>query len=533
MSLLHIGWGHYSFFQKQYLLYNIKMKYRFSSILCMSLLMSAVVSSCGGGDDDPIINPTPSPTPTPTPTPTGMYHELYRPQIHYTPARNWVNDPNGMVYVNGVWHLFYQYNPYGNNWGNMSWGHATSKDLVHWEEQATALYRDELGDIFSGSAVIDKDNTAGFGANAVIALYTSAGDHQQQSLAYSTDNGMTFKTYAGNPIIANNDRPDFRDPKVFWHEDSKQWVMTLALGNKWGIDIWTSRDLRSWKYESTFTTDIVRCHNCQWECPDLIQLPVEGTGETKWVLIVNVNPGGPTGGSGTMCFIGDFDGKTFTADDLDYPMWMDYGMDNYAGVTWSNAPEGRKVFIGWMNNWLYSGNVPCDPWRSAFTLPRDLSLVNIGGKPYIASRVSKEVEKAAGSWQNLPADGSVGNPSAYHLQVTIPLDTNVTFSLANEKNENLEFSTNTIYHTLSAKRTSATGVSVSSFSFPSVSGKILGNDNTLTLDIYVDQSSVEVFSADGTFVMTNLVFPSSIYNKAVLPSSATNARYQVFESIWK
>lgn len=501
--------------------------------------MCVTISSCGGGEDDPIINPdpipTPSPTPTPTPSPspTGLYHELYRPQIHYTPAQNWVNDPNGMVYVNGVWHLFYQYNPYGNNWGNMSWGHATSSDLVHWKEQQTALYRDHLGDIFSGSAVIDKNNTAGFGKDAVVALFTSAGDHQQQSLAYSNDGGMTFKTYSGNPIIPNTNRPDFRDPKVFWHEDSQQWVMALALGWSCGIEFWTSRDLTSWKYESTFNTDVKRCLNCQWECPDLIQLPIEGTDQKKWVLIVNVNPGGPSGGSGIMCFVGEFDGKTFIADDLDYPMWMDFGMDNYAGVTWSNAPEGRKVLIGWMNNWLYSGDVPCSPWRSAFTLPRDLSLVNIDGKPFIASKVSKEVEKIAGSWQNLPTNGNIGNPSAYHLQITIPLNENITFSLANDKEEYIEFSTNIIYHTLSAKRTSATGATVNNFSMPSVGGKVLGNSNKVTLDIYVDQSSVEVFSEDGTFAMTNLVFPSSIYNQAKLPASVSNARYQVFESIWK
>lgn len=518
------------------------MYFRSGTILFMSLLTCSAITSCGGGDnEDPIINPIPDPSnpsdpsdpSNPSDPVSGLYHELYRPQIHYTPARNWVNDPNGMVYVNGVWHLFYQYNPYGNDWGNMSWGHATTTDLMHWEEQETVLYRDNLGDIFSGSAVIDKDNTAGFGAGAVIALYTSAGDHQQQSLAYSTDGAMSFKTYEGNPIIGNTDRPDFRDPKVFWHEESHQWVMSLALGWSCGIEFWTSRDLRSWKYASTFTTDVVRCQNCQWECPDLIQLPVEGTNESKWVLIVNVNPGGPTGGSGIMCFVGDFDGTKFTADDLDYPMWMDSGMDNYAGVTWSNAPEGRKVLIGWMNNWAYSGAVPCSPWRSAFTLPRDLSLVSIEGKPFIASHVSKEVDKCAGAWKDVPADGTMGTPAAYHLQLTIPFDANLSFALANDKDERLEFSTNIIYHTLSAKRTSATGATVGSFSMPSVSGKVPGNDNSITLDIYVDQSSVEVFSADGTFVMTNLVFPSSIYNKVILPSSATNARYQVFESIWK
>lgn len=493
--------------------------------------------SCGGGDsDDPIINPTPSPTPNPdpdpepAPVPQGTYSEQYRPQIHYTPAKYWVNDPNGMVYINGTWHLFYQYNPYGNDWGNMSWGHATSTDLVHWKELPVALTKDDLGDIFSGSAVIDKNNTAGFGDNAMVVFYTSAGEYQQQSMAYSTDGGNKFTKYSGNPIIPNNNG-DFRDPKVFWHETSKQWVMTLALGWKCGIDIWTSSDLRSWKHASTFSTDVARCNNCQWECPDLIELPYEGG--TKWVMIVNVNPNGPTNGSGIMCFIGDFDGKTFTADDLKYPMWMDTGMDNYAGVTWSNAPDDRKILLGWMNNWSYSGNVPCSPWRSAFTLPRELSLVNVNGKPFIASKVVKELDKIASAWKDLKSGESLGSPSAYHVQITIPTTEIVSFSLTNEKKEVLEFTTDIIYKNLNAARTSATGACPSSFSMPSVKGALNTSESTVTLDIYVDQSSVEVFSADGTFAMTNLVFPTTIYNKVILPVSATNARYQVFESIWK
>lgn len=502
------------------------------------LVSVALLASCGGGNDDPLFEPTPTPDPTPGPvtpvdpvTPSGAYTELYRPQIHYTPAKNWVNDPNGMVYVNGTWHLFYQYNPYGNDWGNMSWGHATTTDLMHWQEQPVALVRDDLGDIFSGSCVVDKNNTAGFGEGAVVAFYTSAGERQQQSMAYSTDGCKTFTKYSGNPIIANTSLPDFRDPKVFWHEASKQWVMTLALGWDCGIDIWTSNDLRSWKKESTFRTEVKRCHNCQWECPDLIELPYEGG--TKWVLIVNVNPGGPTAGSGIMCFVGEFDGKEFKADDLAYPMWMDTGMDNYAGVTWSNAPGDRKILIGWMNNWAYCGGVPCSPWRSAFTLPRELSLVNVDGKPMIASKVVKEIDNIAGDWKNLTSGASVGSPAAYHVQFTMPLSGNASFSLSNAKNEKLEIGYNTIYKTLCAKRTAATGASPNTFSMPSVNGQVMGNPSSITLDVYVDQSSVEVVSADGTFVMTNLVFPQSIYDTVTLPSGSTGARYRELKSVWK
>lgn len=503
-------------------------------ILCLGIGLFSMYS-CGGGDgDDPIINPTPSPTPNPdpdpepAPVPQGTYSEQYRPQIHYTPAKYWVNDPNGMVYINGTWHLFYQYNPYGNDWGNMSWGHATSTDLVHWKELPVALTKDDLGDIFSGSAVIDKNNTAGFGDNAMVVFYTSAGEYQQQSMAYSLDGGMSFKKYDGNPIISNTTRGDFRDPKVFWHEESKQWIMSLALGWEYKIEFWTSKDLRSWTYASTFSINKKECNGGQWECPDLICLDYKGG--KKWVLIVNLNPGGPKVGSGIMGFVGDFDGKTFTADELDYPMWMDFGMDNYAGVTWSNDPEGRSILIGWMNNWIYSGDVPCNPWRSAFTLPRQISLVEIDGKPYIASKVAKEIENIAGKWQDL-SNGSVGNPAAYHLQITIPTKERGVITLSNEKNEKYELSIDK-YNRLVAERSSATGATLHDFSVQTL-GRIYSSEENVTLDIYVDQSSVEIFTEDGSMAMTNLVFPTSIYNNVTLPASATKARYQVFESIWK
>ena len=386
--------------------------------LATALLIAPVITSCGS--DEPFedsFKPNPNNpsggggTDNPsggggTDNPSGgggtsssSYNELYRPQIHYTPAKNWVNDPNGMVYIDGTWHLFYQYNPYGNGWGNMSWGHATSTDLVHWTEQPTALVPDALGDIFSGSAVYDADNTGGFGKGAMVAFYTAAGAHQQQALAYSTDGGKTFTKYDGNPIIANTTRGDFRDPKVFWHAETKRWVMSLALGWEYGIQFWTSTDLRTWREASTFTTEVGRCKRGQWECPDLLRMNYNG--QEKWVLIVSVNPGGPVIGSGTMYFVGNFDGEKFTADDLGYPLWLDYGLDNYAGVTWSNTPDGRIILIGWMNNWSYSGDVPCDPWRSAFTLPRELSLVDYQGKPVLASRPVKELDKLASDWSTL------------------------------------------------------------------------------------------------------------------------------------
>lgn len=207
---------------------------------------------------------------------TEGYNGLYRPQIHYTPAKNWINDPNGMVYADGVYHLFYQYNPKGNDWGNMSWGHATSSNLIEWKEQAVALERDDLGDIFSGSAVYDVDNTAGFGKGAIVALYTSAGSHQQQSMAYSTDGGKTFVKYDKNPIIANSSESDFRDPKVFWHKETSQWIMALAKGWKYAIEFWGSSDLRKWTKLSSFSTSVNACNKGQWECPDLLRMNYQG-----------------------------------------------------------------------------------------------------------------------------------------------------------------------------------------------------------------------------------------------------------------
>ena len=290
----------------------------------IAVAMTAIIAGCSKDDEykkdyNPLIDDDPKqeqPTDPQQPT-VSQRTEQFRPQIHFTPERNWMNDPNGMVYVDGTYHLFYQYNPQGNDWGNMSWGHATSTDMLHWKEQAVAMTRDELGDIFSGSAVIDKNNTSGFGANAMVIYYTSASGAQQQSMAYSTDGAKTFTRYSQNPVIPNND-DNLRDPKVFWHEESKQWVMALAKGWKMGIDFYTSTDMKNWTFKSNFFVPLSGRPSLQWECPDLISFDYNG--QKKWVLIVSVNPGGPIVGSGTMYFVGQWDGTTFTADERDYPV---------------------------------------------------------------------------------------------------------------------------------------------------------------------------------------------------------------------
>lgn len=484
-----------------------------------------------GQDYNPLIDdPKPEKPDSPPETPTqNNYSEQYRPQIHFTPAKNWMNDPNGMVYVDGIYHLFYQYNPRGNDWGNMSWGHATSTDLIHWNEQDVALTRDEWGDIFSGSIVIDKNNCSGFGSNAMVALYTSASNVQQQSIAYSTDGGKSFTKYSGNPVIKNND-DNLRDPKVFWHEDSKQWVMALAKGWKMGIEFYGSTDLKNWQHLSTFFKELPGRPNIQWECPDLISFDVNGT--RKWVLLVSVNPGGPVLGSGTMYFVGQFDGTTFVADDLSYPLWLDYGMDNYAGVTWSNTGN-RKVLIGWMNNWQYAGAVPCFPWRSAMTLPRELSMVETEGKWLLANKVVGEIDQIAEQWQTVGNTLDVSD--AYQLRLTITLENNAVITLGNNADERFVIALNATDRMISVKRNASTGQTnfSSTFSVPSMRAPLQTTDKIVTLDIFVDQSSVEIFTQDGLTSMTNLVFPKSIYNQLTISGADCKAQVRRLNSIWK
>ena len=454
--------------------------------------------------------------------------EQYRPQVHFTPAANWINDPNGMVYADGVWHLYYQYNPMGNDWGNMSWGHATSTDLIHWNEQAVAMTPNQWGDIFSGSAIVDKDNKAGFGTNAILAFYTASGERQQQCLAYSTDGGITYTQYEGNPVIGNTDRNDFRDPKVFWHAESQKWIMCLALGWEQAVELWSSTNLKNWNYLSTFRSTSPRSNQGQWECPDLVKLPYKD-GE-KWVMIVSNNPGGPNGGSGTEYFLGDFDGTNFIADERDYPLWLDYGSDNYAGVTWSNAPDGRTIMIGWMNNWNYCGNVPCSPWRSAMTLPRELTLKEVNGQPLLSTTVVKELDGIASEWLD-SIDGLCQGGDAYEMKLMLDANEHSVFTVGNGVGEYLEIEVNPGASKVIAKRTSTTGDTSFNgwFSLPSQVAPYDKSVDKLELHIYVDDSSVEIISGDGTTAITCLVFPSLPYDRI---SGIDNLTYRKLTSIW-
>ena len=436
----------------------------------------------------------------------------YRPTYHFSPEWGWMNDPNGMVYKDGEWHLFYQFNPYGSFWGNMHWGHAVSKDLVNWENLGIAIAPDALGAIFSGSAVVDKDNTAGFGKDALIAMYTSDGDNQTQSIAYSLDNGRTFTKYAGNPVIMAADTPDFRDPKIFWHEESRQWKVILAAGQE--VQFYSSDNLKDWTYDSSFGLSYGN-HNGVWECPDLVRLPFEG--KEKWVLILNINPGGPFGGSATQYFVGSYDGKAFKCDDLPtVTRWMDYGKDHYATVTWSNAPEGRTVAIAWMSNWQYANSVPTRQFRSSNSVPRDLSLVKKGKEVILKSTPSKEVEALRGNsvqfgLTTAPVELFDNARKAYELVIrfTLSKKDGATFVLSNESGEQVVLSYDAAVQTFSMDRRGSGNVKFSK-SFAAVTTAPTRVGGKMELRLLVDSASIEAFGED--FSMTNLVFPSSPYN---------------------
>lgn len=451
--------------------------------------------------------------------------EMFRPVYHHTPVYGWMNDPNGMFYKDGVYHLYFQYNPYGSVWGNMHWGHSTSTDLMHWNFEGCAIVPDAWGAIFSGSCVVDHENTAGFGKEAVVAFYTSAkstpwGDIQMQSMAYSLDNGKTFTKYEGNPILTSSEK-DFRDPKVFWYAPGKHWVMILAVGQH--MEIYSSVNLKEWKKESEFGA-MQGAHGGVWECPDLVEIPVEGTREKKWVLICNLNPGGPFGGSAAQYFVGSFDGKKFVNESPTQTKWMDWGKDNYATVTWNNAPDGRCIALGWMSNWQYANHVPTRQYRSANTLARDLTLYREGQELYLKSTPSSEVKKARGKKVSIPSfkvsekhemvNLFEEKQGAYEVEIVIQNAgaSKIAFCLLNDKGEKVS-----MYYDLNRKQfvmdRSESGKVDFSKDFPAVTVAPVNVDKELTLRLFVDRSSIEAFGEDGKFVMTNLVFPSQPYVK--------------------
>jgi len=482
------------------------------------------------------------------------YKEEYRPQFHFSPKEKWMNDPNGLVFNQGVYHLFYQYYPEDIVWGPMHWGHAVSEDLVHWKHRPIALYPDEHGYIFSGSAVVDKKNTSGFGANGktpLVAIFTyhsmegeKAGrkDFQTQGIAYSLDNGDTWKKYKNNPVILNDGIKDFRDPKVFWHEPSDSWILILVAGDH--AKFYSSKNLKDWSYLSDFGKS-QGAHGGVWECPDLFPLKVEGSNEEKWVLIISINPGAPNGGSGTQYFVGDFDGTTFTSDQKN-PKWFDYGTDNYAGVTYNNVPEEERIFIGWMSNWDYARDTPTKKWRSAMTVPRKLSLHKVADDYFLAnypidkisgltnSTLVNEVEVAANTSDTLQVEGL--NQSEIRLRTAAK---NFKLLFKNELDEAFVMTMDSDNQIFSVDRTLSGKVDFQEdFGAKKHVAPLNGiGGDVKEFKILMDWSSMELFVDQGMLSMTEQIFPTSPYHTLIIVNEDKQAPITIesikkMQSVW-
>lgn len=500
--------------------------------------------------------------------------DYYRPSYHFTPLYGWMNDPNGMVYKDGEYHLYFQYNPYGSKWGNMHWGHAVSRDLIHWEHLDPAIARDPVGHIFSGSSVVDKKNTAGFGKDAIIAIYTnnSVNHDEVQCIAYSNDNGRTFTKYEGNPVLTPFDGlKDFRDPKVFWYEKDKCWFMIVSADKE--TRFYKSKNLKKWDYVSAFGKGLGQ-QPCQYECPDFFQLPVNGDEKNKkWVMTMNINPGCWFGGSATEYFVGDFDGKNFTCPDANEVKWLDWGKDHYATVTFSNTGS-RVLAITWMSNWQYANLTPFKQNRGANGLPRELKLYEKNGKYYISEDVAPEALALRKSTKELGsqtvegekafAGATSGMEGAFEIEADVTADANgiAGIELYNNKRERTliyidmkdgkvvmdrtesgltDFGKQSVPHDIELawdKQRAAEGKQPAriensinyknDFALATWAPLSLCQEGkkTFHLDIFADKSSIELFVDGGRIAMTNLVFPVAPYENVKLYSQGGKAEFQ-------
>jgi fructan beta-fructosidase len=466
-----------------------------------------------------------------------IYKEPFRPQFHFSPEKNWMNDPNGMVYYKGVYHLFYQYYPEDIVWGPMHWGHATSTDLIHWQEKDIALFPDKLGMIFSGSAVVDLKNTSGLGTLAnppMIAIFTyhnmegeksGKTNFQTQGLAYSLDEGNTWLKYEGNPIIGNVGIKDFRDPKVFWNSVTNLWNLVLVAGDH--AQFYTSKNLINWTFESEFGKGI-GAHGGVWECPDIFKLKVANSNEEKWVLLISINPGAPNGGSGTQYFIGDFDGKSFKTKQKEIK-WVDYGADNYAGVTYNDAPKNKRIFIGWMSNWHYARNTPTKNWRSAMTVPRELSLEKLRGDYVLKNAAVEQLKKQVISQFSkdvlvIPANQTITliydnlNQSEVKFKAK---SKNLKLIFSNTVKDSLVIDYNATKNIFSIDRRHSGfvnfeenfGKEIHKTSIPNIISK------TVEYRILLDWSSIEIFLNGGIYSFTEQIFPKKPYTNLSIQSN--------------
>lgn len=484
-----------------------------------------------------------------------LFMEAYRPQFHFSPAEKWMNDPNGLVFHEGVYHLFYQYYPGDIVWGPMHWGHAVSKDLVYWEQKPIALFPDELGYIFSGSAIVDDQNTSGLGNGEkapLAAIYTyhdmegekkGSNDYQTQGLAFSTDNGESWEKYSGNPILQNEEGfKDFRDPKVFWHESSKQWIMVLVAGDH--ARIYQSQNLIEWKYVSEFGKDRGG-HGGVWECPDLFPLTAPESGKEVWVMIISINPGAPNGGSGTQYFIGKFDGTTFTSEQKN-TRWLDWGTDNYAGVSYNHVPNGDRILIGWMSNWMYARDTPTETWRSAMTVPRKLGLQQQGDSLHLTnypvenlatilkSEINRDISLPAGASDTINFDHFNQSEVRFRTEAR-----DFVLSFGNDKGDTLMLTMDSEQKNFVLDRIKSGKVDFNEGFGDLMEMPVPGlPDGAYEVRVLMDWSSVEVFINGGVYVMTAQLFPNAPYtmltvsNPASEPADLTDLEVSRAERIW-
>lgn len=461
---------------------------------------------------------------------------IWRPVFHFTPPQNWINDPNGMVWHKGKYHLFYQYNPFGNQWGHMTWAHATSKNLLTWEHLPIAIPEEDSTMIFSGSTVVDTRNSSGFGAGAMVAVYTGHQPHNQsQHLAFSNDDGHTWKKHNRNPVL-DLQKKDFRDPNVFWHEPLQQWVMAVVLPNEYKVQFYSSKNLKNWTLLSEFGNAGDR--RKIWECPSLVELPVEGTTQTKWVLFVSCSHP-QEGFVGMQYFVGSFDGKTFQNDNPDnQTLWVDYGKDFYAAIPWNQAPQNRKLWLGWMNNWAYANDLPTPTWKGQMSVPRELALRRTPVGLRLTQKPVKEVysvlnKVAALQFIDLKNEEitldstATGKANVYEISVEFKVQEAKDFGIKIAQNANGQATiigydavNQQLYidRTKSGKRVADNFLSRDTAPLKEENGKI-------SLQILLDKCTVEVFANGGSTVLSSLIFPDA--NSTQVSLFANSGRVKV------
>jgi fructan beta-fructosidase len=473
---------------------------------------------------------------------TEIYSEQYRPQFHFSAKKNWINDPNGLVYLDGEYHLFFQHNPFGTQWGHMSWGHAVSTDMLHWTELDVAIPEGEDDSIFSGSAVYDAFNTSGLGTTdnpPLVAIYTSNSSLrkvQSQAIAFSLDKGRTFTKFMNNPVV-DLEQEHFRDPKVFWDDVRGNWVMVVALPHEMKISIYTSSNLINWKHQSDFGPS--GGVGGAWECPDLIQLPIVNDPTKKaWVMIVSLNPGGLYGGSGTQYFVGEFNGHEFISNEGSEKInWLDYGQDNYAGVTFNNAPDNRSVLIGWMSSWIYADSLSNSPWTGAMTIPRELTLNKLGDSLTLVSQPIKEFDALQNEELFFSANLKMKDHGLLREVTGKELDITLSFSPGESGKSGINVlvgdreSTQVGYDADLGEvflNRGASSESSTAENMLQILKAPVGTLSKLKLRILVDRSSVEIFVNDGEFVLTGVVFPHSEQSEGV-SIFADNQKAEILE----